>query len=303
MSTQGIIKRYSLIVNLVKKGQKPSKAEILKMLHAEGLEIEERSLVRDFAAIRNEYGIELTYDNYANGYFIDYANSLNFKYILRFFEMANSAQTMIETLKDGKNALKFISLDSSENLTGIELMEPLMKALKSNLVVTFDYFNFQTEKTSQNTVRPYLLKEYQNRWFLYGENEKFGDCRIYGLERISNLAITETTFEPKKDFEPAKDFENIIGVTLRPYLEGQPEQDIVLSMTREQSRYFNTLPWHTNFQKLVDTEDEFRISLHILPNYEFLQQLLRYCDKITVLEPQWLRDSLKKILLTSSEKY
>jgi predicted DNA-binding transcriptional regulator YafY len=303
MSVQGTIKRYSEIVNFVKHRRKPSLADIIEMLQSKGFKIAPRTLQRDFEAVRIEFGIELIYDKHANGYFIDYEKSENIEYILRFWELSNSAQVIIETLREGKDALKYISFDSSENLSGVHLLGQLMTAIKSHQVVSFDYFNFQTERTSNNIVRPYLLKEYQNRWFLYGENEKYGDFRIYGIERLSNLVLTQTVFEPKKDYESAKDFENIIGITLRPFIEDQPEQDIVLSMTREQGRYFKTLPWHPNFTIQIDNETEFQVSLHILPNYEFLQQLLRYCDKITVLKPQWLRDHLKKILLASSEKY
>lgn len=277
--------------------------EICKMIQSEGLKYSPSSFDRDISAIRDEFGIELLWDRYTNGYFIDYANSLNIKETLKYFELANSALVMIDTLKEGKGTSNYISLDSSENLTGIELMEPLMTALKSNQVVSFDYFSFQKETTSHNTIHPYLLKEYQNRWFLYGKNEKYDDFRIYGLERLSNLVLTDFVFEPEKDYEPAKDFENIIGITLKPFIDNHPVQDIVLSMNREQSRYFKTLPWHSNHIIIIDNEDEFRVKLHILANYEFLQQLLRYCDKITVLEPQWLRKRLKEILTTSALKY
>ncbi len=59
MSLQGTIKRYFLIVSLVRQNQRPSLAEILDMLHSEGFEISKRTLDRDIEDIRNEFGIEL----------------------------------------------------------------------------------------------------------------------------------------------------------------------------------------------------------------------------------------------------
>jgi predicted DNA-binding transcriptional regulator YafY len=303
MSTRGIIKRYSLIINFVKRGQKPSKEEICKMIKSEGLKYSPSSFDHDISAIRNEFGIEIVWDRYANGYFIDFENSLNIKETLKYFDMANSALIMVDTLKDGKTISNYLSLDSSENLTGIELMEPLITALKTKQVITFNHFSFQTEETKLITFHPYLLKEYKNRWFLFGENIDTNIFFIYGIERISNLVLTGNYFVPKSGFDPNANFKNVIGIATRPIIKGLQEQDFILSMTKEQGRYFKSLPWHPNHLVMVDNKDEFRVKLHLLPNYEFMQILYQYCEKVTVIEPQWLRDHLKDIFKTSSDKY
>jgi len=306
MTAREIIKRYSLIINSMKRGQKPSRVAICNMIlivFKAQKTYSPSSFDRDISAIRHEFGIEILYDIYAKGYYIDYENSLNIKETLKYFELANSALAMIDTLKDGKEASNYLSLDSSDNLTGIELMEPIMSALKSKQIISFDYYNFLKETTSFNIIRPYLLKEYQNRWFLYGENEKYGDFRIYGIERISNLVLTGNYFVPQTGIDPKDNFENVIGIALRPIIEGQPVQNIVLSMDKEQVRYFKSLPWYPIYTIWNDTENEFKVKLKILPNYEFVQILYKYCDKVTVLEPQWLRDHLKKKFKDSIEKY
>lgn len=303
MSARAILKRYSLIIDSVKKGQKPSRKEIYKIIEAEGIKYSDSSFDRDISAIKNEFKIIIVWDRYANGYFIDFENSLNIRETLKYFEMANSALAMIDTLKDGKVALNYLSLDSSDNLTGIELIEPLLNALKTKQVVTFSHFNFQTEETKLITLQPYLLKEYQNRWFLYGYNTDTKEFFIYGIERISNLVLTGNCFVPKADYDPKTEFENIIGIATRPFIKGETVQYIILSMSQEQGRYFRSLPWHPSHKILIDSEDEFRVKLHILPNYEFAQILYKYCDKVTVLEPQWLRNHLKEKFKKSSEKY
>lgn len=298
MNAGEIFDRYQVIINSLRRGQKPTIAELCKRLNCSVATIRRYKDI-----IYDSFGIEIKYDRYKNGYFIDYDSSINIKESLKFFDMLNSAQIMINSLKDGKATLNYLSLDSSENLKGIEFMEQLMTAVKMNRLVTFRYHNFKKGTISENTVRPYLLREYQNRWFLYGENENYSDFRIYGIERMLDLKLTDIYFVPKDNFDPKKDFENIIGIATVPFLEGQPIQDIILTMTEEQGRYFKSLPWHSNYKTLVDEKDEFRVKLHILPNYEFAQILYKYCDKVTVLEPQWLCDWLKEKFRTSSEKY
>ena len=303
MSYSVKIKRYLLILNYLIKNKKPTFEQIHKYIQSYDLEISQRTLQRDLSDLKNEFGIEIVFDKVDNCYSINYDESGNIDEVLRLFKISNSAQVMIETINEGKNTLKYISLDSSENLTGIELMEPLITALKTKQVITFNHFSFQTEESKLITLHPYLLKEYKNRWFLNGENIETKIFFIYGIERISNLVLTGNYFVPKEGFDPKTNFENVIGIATRPFIKGLPEQDFVLSMKQEQGRYFKTLPWHPNHEILVDGKDEFRVKLHLLPNYEFMQILYQYCEKVTVLEPQWLRDHLKVIFKISSDKY
>jgi predicted DNA-binding transcriptional regulator YafY len=303
MSYSVKIKRYLLILNYLVENKKPTLKQIHKHIHSYDLECSPRTLQRDLSDLRNEFGIEIVVDKIDNSYSINYDESENINDALRLFKISNSAQVMIETINEGKNTLKYLSLDSSENLTGIELMEPLITALKTKQVITFNHFSFQTEETKLITLHPYLLKEYKNRWFLFGENDIDKKSGIYGIERISNLVLTGNYFVPKADYDPKTNFKNVIGIATRPFISGLPEQDFTLTMTEEQGRYFKTLPWHPNHEILVDNKDEFRVKLHLLPNYEFMQILYQYCDKVTVLEPQWLRDHLKKIFKASSNKY
>ena len=303
MSYSVKIKRYLLIINYLIDNKKPTLKQILQYIHTNDLNCSNRTLQRDIFDLREEFDIGIVVDHTDNSYSINYDDSGNIDEVLRLFKISNSAQVMIETINEGKNTLKYLSLDSSENLTGIELLEPLITALKTKQVITFNHFSFQTEETKLITLHPYLLKEYKNRWFLFGENDKHKDFGIYGIERISNLVLTGNYFVPKADYDPKTNFENIIGIATRPFISGLPAQDFTLTMTEEQGRYFKTLRWHSNCEILVDNKDEFRVKLHLLPNYEFMQILYQYCDKVTVLEPQWLRDHLKAIFKASSEKY
>lgn len=302
MSLQGTIKRYFLIVSYITRANRPSRNEIMKMLDAEGLHVSFRTFQRDIEDIRNEFAIEIKYDKAKNGYFIDKEASLNMEFILRFFELSISAQVMIDSFKDGVKTLKYISFDSSDHLTGVHWLRNLVLATRKQQVIKFDHTSFQTGVTRNYEVHPYLLKEYKQRWFLFGFVPFYNDYRIFGIERIQNLIIVDQYFHIPKNFNSAERFEHIIGISLLPYQE-QPIQTIVISTTAEQGRYMKSLPWHPSFTTLVDNDDEFRFALTIMPNNEFIQLMLNYCNRITILQPQWLRNTVKEILLDSAAKY
>ena len=100
MSLQGTIRRYTLIIEKINQRQFPSFEEIQDYLEDCGFTISKRTLERDIAVIRNEFGIEITFNRNKAGYFIDHENSINMDSFLRFLEIVNTAELLTESLSD-----------------------------------------------------------------------------------------------------------------------------------------------------------------------------------------------------------
>lgn len=306
MSIQATLKRYYLIIKYIEscnnRNDLPSKQQIMDKLCSEDLDVSDRTLDRNLEGIRDEFGIEIRYDKSRRGYFIDRQQSTNLEYMLRFCEMSVSAQVIIESLKDGKEALQYIAFDSSDNLKGVHQLRNLLMAIRSNRIICFDHSSFQKGVTFSYTIYPYLLKEYNRRWFIYGFCTEVNDFRIFGIDRISNMVLSDETFKPLENFKATDVFKNIVGISLKAF-QDQPVQTIVISSDPEQGLYFKSLPWHSSFTVLRDTPQEFRFSVRLMPNYEFIQLMLKYCNRIKVIEPQWLRKKMSNILSEAKAVY
>lgn len=94
MSKHGTIRRYTLEIEKIRRGQFPSFQEIKDYLFEHGFEIGARTIQRDIEQIRFEFGIEIKYDRDKNGYYIDYVNSLNIESFFRFLEIVNTAELL-----------------------------------------------------------------------------------------------------------------------------------------------------------------------------------------------------------------
>ncbi len=299
MSKHGTIRRYTLEIELVKKGHYPSFEEIKDYLFEHGFEISRRTIQRDIEQIRVEFGIELMYERDKNGYFIDYENSLNIGAFFRFLEIVNTAELLTESLQESKDALKHISFDSEGGLKGTENLKPLLTAIKDHRKITFIHFNFHTENFRKYTLKPYLLKEYQNRWYVVGMISGLNEFRTFGVDRIENLEIKPETFKPNKKLNPTDIFSQTIGLV---YSDNKA-QTIILSFTPTQGKYIKTLPLHSSQKILIDDENECRISLSVVPNYELTQQILKHGETVKVIEPQGLVEVIKENLKRTLEKY
>jgi predicted DNA-binding transcriptional regulator YafY len=299
MSKHGTIRRYTLEIEKIRRGQFPSFQIIKDYLFEHGFEIGDRTIQRDIEQIRFEFGIEIKYDRDKNGYYIDYENSLNIESFFRFLEIVNTAELLTESLLESKDFLRYISFDTGGGLKGIENLKPLLNAIKDNRKISFTHFNFHTEKSRKYTLKPYLLKEYQNRWYVVGIIGGLNEFRTFGIDRIENLEIKTETFKTDKKLNPIEMFNKTIGLV---YSEKTP-QTIVLSFTPTQGKYVKTLPFHSSQRILIDDEHECRISLEVVPNYELTQQILKHGETVNVIEPQWLKDEIMNILKRTLEKY
>ncbi len=298
MSQQLIIHRYYLVIERIKIGDYPNKYEIKKFLKDRtGIEMSDRTIDRLFKQLRVEFGIEIKYSRSRKGYFVEQEDKFDAESFFKFLEIALTAEFKANTLKDSKEAMKYISFDASVGFKGIEYLKTLFNAVKEHRIIAFDYYRYSTEQTTYyENLKPYMLKEYQNRWYVIAHTGK--ELKAFGLDRISNLQVKTETFKSDTKLNPSEKYENVIGL----FTNGEPEI-IVLSFSAMHGEYIKTLPLHKTQKILIDNDKELRIELFVVPNYELKQIILKYSDGIKVIEPQWLADEIKNILKQAVKKY
>ncbi len=299
MSRQGTIRRYTLIIEKINSGQYPSFSDILDHLEQFGFELSKRTVERDFAAIRDEFGVEITYDRYKEGYFIDKDNSINIESFVHFLEIVNTANLLTESLVDSRHSLDYISFDQQGSLKGIEHFSSLLRAIKEHRKVNLIHKTFHGKASRKFQVEPYLLKEYQNRWYVVAFVLGMNEPRTFAIDRLEKIELLDETFKPTKTDELVSNFSHVIGLV---YSFGEIE-DVELAFTQQQGNYVKTLPWHASQTVLVDNEQELRIKLHVIPNFELTQKILMCGASVEVIHPLWLREEIKKSLIDALKKY
>jgi len=299
MSKHGAIRRYSLIIEKIANRQYPSFSIIKDFLFDHGFELSDRTIQRDIEQIRFDFGIEIKYDKDIRGYYIDDEETFGVEGFIRFLEIANTAALLSDTLRDGKEALNYIDFESAGELKGLKFLKQLLHALKNSRLISFTYKRFDADKENTYLMQPYLLKEYQSRWYIIGLIDNYSDFRTFGIDRIFSLTVKEETFKRDPALSPKSLFRNTIGLTYAP--DGYEE--VILSFTAFQGNYIKTLPWHHTQQILIDNQQELRIKLNIVPNFEFKQKILMHGETVTVLQPQWLANDIQQSLQNTLKKY
>lgn len=292
MSTQGTIKRYTLLIEKISKGQNPSFIELKDFLDDHGFNISQRTLQRDIEQIRNEFGIEIKYNRSVNGYVIDVENSTNLDSFIKFLEMVGTSEILADGLRDGKASLDFISFEGEGNLKGIENLRSIVLAIKNNRKIKFTHENYTKGTIKEHIICPYHLKEYQNRWYVFGNFEDTGTFRTFAIDRITNLKVLAEKFKPNQKINPVKSFDEVVGLNYT----GSKIEEVQIWVTPQQIKYLESLPLHKSQETIHKDKDGAIIRLYVRINYELIQKILTLCNNAKVLEPKVLRDEVKEYL-------
>lgn len=182
--------------------------------------------------------------------------------------------------------------------SGREWLEPVLQALQQNRMVDITYENFFGIKFT-GIVCPLCVKLFKRRWYvlcLNSNNRK----RIFSLDRVKNLELTDKTFNYPQDFVPADYFYDVFGIVAG--VERQVE-NIVIRTYAELPGYLRSLPIHHS-QKELETKDEHTdFSLRLVPTFDFIQELLLHRDQLEVISPQSLREEVAEIVTRMNHFY
>lgn len=298
MSKQASFIRHRIIIQKLKN--KPSTFdEILQKLENDSywndqdLSISQRTFQRDLNEIKNIYGIEIKYDRKNQVYKI--FNDKRDEYSERLFE----AIDMLQVLKFKQLFSKYIQFDSREPL-GTEHLNDLLQATQKRKQIQFRYKKFNDKKTEIRTLEPYLLKEFRKRWYVFGFDVEKKQMRTFGLDRISLLQITSKKFQYPQKINPKKHFENSFGI-MDPG-DNKPET-VLLEFKNGQGDYIRTMPLHSSQKIIKENNDKMLIELTLIPNFDFIMELLFYGDDVKVLEPKCLAKKIENRLTNAANLY
>lgn len=236
---------------------------------------------------------------------LDFAISLleQFKHLpaIREFEEAiRKIATTVKHNKEVRGESDYIQLDKPFVIKGIELVEPLLKAISERRVVKFTYQKHGSEQVSQNLLEPYLIRESKNFWYVIGNGISKKEHKIltFALDRIQDLQVTEQTFSDEK-IDKKNFYNNVLGVSIA---EGKPEK-VLLSFTPLQGKYIKTLPIHHSQKVVKETASELHVQLELVINTELKMQLLSYGDQVKILQPLALAKEMKEVAQRMLKNY
>lgn len=292
------IVRLFYILEKINSGAHPDFETLRLHLENHDILISHRTLQRDIESLRNNFGVEIIYNRTLNSYQIDHEISNNVSNILLFMSKSIEDKFMETAIIKSKKALNHIYFEDQGKVKGFEFITQISMAILKKRKISFTHYNFQTEKENKYVLHPYLLKQYQNRWYVVGKTTAYSSIQSFGLDRIYDFKITSEKITYTLNNEENNIFKNTIGLTY-----DNESEFLVLEFRYPQAHYVKTLPWHESQETLKDDGKLLVIKLNLVINFELKQKILSFGSLIKVNSPKWLAYEIKKELKKTIKNY
>jgi predicted DNA-binding transcriptional regulator YafY len=324
--------RYKIINACLTNPKKryPTLDEIIAAMAAHDIPVYVRSVERDLEAMRNDkrlgYHAPIAFCRKNMGYYYtdpDYTIDKlpltteeieAFELIIQSFQSFRGAQifnnvagifdkldkvVMHQTKSIKKKALHPIAdFEKVPYVKGIEHFDKLYRAGINQQVLQITYHKFGQPAT-EHVFHPYLLKEYNFRWYVLGYSERSKNKIILALDRIEKIVNKKAAFKPYTGMDVQQYFDHTIGVTINA--GGVKEVQLWCSVS--QAHYFKTQPLHATQKIISDDASGLVLSLQLMINYELLQTVLRFGAEVKVLKPANLQQQVKDMIMKSMKLY
>lgn len=207
---------------------------------------------------------------------------------------------------------QIISFANNPYLQNSNLLGTLFDNISNEVVIRLSYHTFNDDTIRSIVFHPYLLKQYNERWFLLGAADSDQKILNFALDRIDKVEPL-----PEKKYIECPDeiyerFEDIVGVTL--YEERQIEH-IVCWVSEASKGYVNTKPIHESYtpfkgEKESQLHEQYPkldgglfFSIDCIPNFELIRELCSFGGNLVVLSPESIREDIKNRLEFHLDQY
>ena len=200
-----------------------------------------------------------------------------------------------------KERPKVISFSNNPYLQNSNLLGVLFDNTSNQVVVDLEYHTFSDPKKRSIIFHPYLLKQYNNRWYIIGAADVDGKILNFALDRIDKVTPMRDVKYIRCELDLAERFEDIVGVTL---YEDRAIEHVVFWVGDKSKDYIITKPIHES-QKTIKGEADGNLrmkytklengcffSIDCIPNYELIRELCSFGKELLVLEPTSVQEEV-----------
>ena len=205
----------------------------------------------------------------------------------QFAEMSDIVNRLQDKLAISLNQRKpIIHFDSVPRLKGLQFLSPLYNYIARKQTLRILYQSFAAETPTAFILFPYLLKEYNNRWFLFGSRQKGMTLFNFALDRIVSVEpVADIPYCENPNFDTEHFFDDVIGVSKNI---GNTPRRIKFWASENRSKYIRTKPIHPSQQLLRENPEDGScvFCIDVVINLEMYSSFLSFGPDIRILSPR-----------------
>jgi len=207
-----------------------------------------------------------------------------------------------------KNVYSVNEWSKTENQSVFYNIEVVDNAIEEGKQVQFDYNKYDIEgnlqKSSFQRVSPYQLILHNQKYYLMGYSDYWGNMVFHRLDRITNMRIYDkpaTPLQSVKGYENGIDYKQL--ATTMPYMyTDKPERIEFIADEYVIDQLYDWFGKDIRLAKVADTDGKVKVSLFASPN-AMEHWATQYLNYVEITTPQHLRERIRESLKNGIEKY
>ncbi len=200
--------------------------------------------------------------------------------------MEKVLSTSMEEFDQAKRDIPVLQTMSMPTSRGFEHFNLVYKACQMELPISFIHYSYLKRLFKPIILHPFLIKEFDNKWYIYGYSESHKKIRVFGLDRMYGPMLLKRNFIPTD----VKKITPLVTATYGVFiLKGAKKEKIKILVSPFVTSYFSAYPIHESQEISKFNGGASMITFDLIPTLELAKLFLSHGKHLTVVEPDWFK--------------
>ena len=296
MTPTSLFARYLWLIELLSYSKGLSKNEIdnrwaNSVFNDDGKKtIPRRTFIRMKDNILCLFDIKIGYDRKEKKYYIENDISECNKNT-QFLRSAFAVNQMVSENRDLADRILLEDTPAGSNI----FLPEITTAMRENRRLAITYQSYEMQTAREFEIEPYALRYFGRRWYVLAHTDFHNSLRLYALDRMKDVKISDKLFKLPEDFSAEDYFSRYFGVIVT---DGKAE-NIQLKTSDTRAKYLRSLPLHRSQKEIASNLFE----LHLVPTDDFINAVRAMETEVEIVSPDWLRKRLLQDAKDLVKKY
>ena len=221
--------------------------------------------------------------------FVDFVQSISGPRMSEKFNhaMEKVFSAVLEEFPEGNLKQHFLQTMTPPTSRGFEHFDLFYKACRTKTPVSFVHYSYKKRQFNAITLHPFLIKEFENKWYILGYSEKHQEVRTFGLDRVFDPLLLRKAFVSVNRKQIDSTLSDFYGVFPIPQ---QSKQKVKLMVSALATHYFQAYPLHNSQKIKKEPEGYSYVTFDLVPTLELTRLFLSHGNHVKIVEPEWLID-------------
>ena len=170
-------------------------------------------------------------------------------------------------------------------------------AVQAQRKIDIDYYSMSRNASTHRRVAPYKVWFYDETFYLIGFCEQRKDIRLFAVERIERIAVSDDAFEPPQGFDANEFMQSSFGVFRGETVE------VRIVFSSDVAGYIREKVWHPTQSLEYRDDGSVVFTAQVAGIEEIKYWILKWGAGAKVLAPESLRQAVADEIRTMAEKY